>query len=461
VNGFQRWALKALGLRLPRDGQWGYHDNWRFQWWEGFGGGLEDNIDEAFEAAIATADRNSVVTACIDFLTTNALAAPLVLYRGEDRVEAHPVLDLLAQPTPHATWSMLLSGLIQSLALDGNAYALRARSRAGDMAELHYIPHTAIEVVRDQMGMLSHYIYTVDGLKEPIPVEEVVHLRRAADWRRTYYGKAIVASLGPELWIDHEATRMTAAVMKNRGVPGGIIAPENDEDTVGSQEDLQATRQYMKDQFSGDKRGNWMVMGRAMKVTPFSFDPRWMDASSAHNFAEERITAAFGIPASVIGMGVGLEQTRVGATQSEQERQAWQSALIPMLRLITTQLTAQLLDDGAEERLDVDLSGVTVLQEDGKAKAERWSIAVSGGWALVSEARMENGLEVAEQDADAVYLRKVSDVEVPWGRTQEEREQDEAAAREEQAQELQLRLQNADDDEPDDAEEAMDDDGGA
>ena len=76
----------------------------------------------------------------------------------------HPILDLLARPTPTTTWESLLAGWIISLGLDrGTPTPLSAMTRAGDMGEIQYIPHTAMEVGTDARGQLTHYVYRYDG----------------------------------------------------------------------------------------------------------------------------------------------------------------------------------------------------------------------------------------------------------------------------------------------------------
>jgi hypothetical protein len=47
------------------------------------------------------------------------------------------------------------------------------------------------------------------------------------------------------------------------------------------------------------------------------FAPRDLDLSALRNVAEERVCAALGVPAAVVGFGTGLEQTKLGATMRE------------------------------------------------------------------------------------------------------------------------------------------------
>ena len=43
---------------------------------------------------------NAIVKKCIDLISSNASRVTLELYRGDQQVEEHPVLDLLYNPNP-------------------------------------------------------------------------------------------------------------------------------------------------------------------------------------------------------------------------------------------------------------------------------------------------------------------------------------------------------------------------
>ena len=233
------------------------------------------------------------------------------------------------------------------------------------------------------------------GRKSGYEIEEVIHIRRSQDWKRAHYGLSPIAALGPEIWMDMEAARALAVVLKNRGMPGGIIAPEaGDQFTEGmSPDDLKDTRRYMREEFAGDNRGNWLVLGEPMQVTPLVYDPRTLNMSDAWNHAESRVASSFGYQPTVLGLSSGVSQSKVGAATDAFERQAWQDGHIPLMQIISKQLSNRLLAD-EDVVLGFDLSGVNVLQEDENAKAVRWTTMVQGGYALVSDAKEAHGLEV-------------------------------------------------------------------
>ena len=447
ANRFSRAAKALFGPSqaiYPRAGLWPV--DWSDAW------GIRTPSDADFVDAVLNAHRNSTVMGGIEFLIANDNSVPFVVKRKSDGevLDRHPVLDLLETPMPGQTGTTLRAAIDQSIILDGNAYVRRLRTRGGMDAELQYLSHRAVRIETNGRGQISHYIYRVDGVDLPIPPEEMIHIRRYADWEEIHYGRSPLKALGPEIYLDTEATRMVASILKQRGMPGGFTSPKPLMDTTSgdpfllSYEDLQANREYMRTQFGGEKRGNWLSFAYPMDVEIIQYDPAVYDLSAVHNLAEERITAAILFPAAVIGFDAGLQNSRVGQTQREFERQAWQAGIIPIQRLVADCLTRMLLPDEDDLCIAYDRSEVTVLQEDEDAKAQRWAVMIQGGFALVSEAREAHGLESAA--TDAVYLRAVSVTEVPHGQSG----MDVAREAAEQMQEL----------EPDDDEFGDDDEGG-
>ena len=443
MNRIQRYvAAKVFGQALyPRTGRWSFDMVDAFL--------AQTPTDRDFERALQQAHRASVVMGCIEFLIANATSTPWLLTdRDGEEIDEHPILDLLNQPMPGMGGKALLAGWYQSLGLDGNAYGIKVNNRGGRVAGIQYVPHTSMTVGTGGRGQLTHYVYRVDGRDIRLEIDDVIHIRRYVDWERIHYGRSPIAALGPEIWLDVEATRMVAAIMKNRGMPGGILSPENvvEGGMVAQTDDadLETTRQYMRTEYTGDKRGNWLVFGEAMRATLLQYDPRLLDMSNAHNLSEERITSAILFPASVVGYQAGLQNSRVGATQKEFERQAWQGGIIPMQGLVEEACTLALLP-GEGLTLGFDLSKVTVLREDENDKVTRLDTAVRGGWMPVSHAKEQTGQEVLP--TDEVYLRPVSVTEVPVGQSELDRAR-EAMELQPPSEDPEAREQDDDDDDP-------------
>src|SRR5919108_2357524 len=74
--------------------------------------------------------QNAVVYRSVRMIAEAAASVPLLLYAGDEEIEAHPMLELLARPGPGQTSSDLLEAWYGFLLVAGNAY-LEAVARGG------------------------------------------------------------------------------------------------------------------------------------------------------------------------------------------------------------------------------------------------------------------------------------------------------------------------------------------
>ncbi len=369
--------------------------------------------------------RSNIIMACVGWMARNFPEAPVQVVDDnaeglEEVVPRHAMTLKLRRPNPHYSGVLLWMATIPDLLLNGNAYWAIVPARGGDVAEFWWIPSWMVEPKWPDSGLgyISHYDYRPDGIN-PIRVEpkELVHFRYGLDPNNTRLGAGTLPSLVREVFTDEEAANFTAAILRNLGVPGVFIAPDGPDSEV-SPEDADATREKYAATFGGDERGGAFIMSGPTKVTRLSFSPQELDLKALRRIPEERVSAVIGIPAIVAGLGAGLDRSTF-ANMAEAREMAWEGGIVPLQRLLAADLDIQLLPHFSEsqtEQTRFDVSKVRALQEDENKKATRWAEMVRGGYAQVAEARAAQGLEV--QEADKVYLRSVTILEVPAGQPQ-------------------------------------------
>jgi HK97 family phage portal protein len=264
---------------------------------------------------------SSTIMAPVQWIQRNFPEAPIMVSEKgpekPEKVEGHPLTALLNHPNDSYGDAQLWMGTIFSWCVAGNAYWLKIRNRLGDVVQLWYVPHWMIKPARpttvNSKIFISHYEYRPGGDTIDIPVEDVVHFRHGIDPNNPQLGIAPLHSVMREVWSDDEASNWVAALLRNSGVPGLVVSPEGNAMVAPGDPDL--VRQYIKDMFSGDRRGDPLVMGGPTKVQQFGYDPKNMDLTTVRNTAEERSCSSLGIPAAVVGFGTGLENSKVGAPQ--------------------------------------------------------------------------------------------------------------------------------------------------
>jgi phage portal protein BeeE len=171
---------------------------------------------------------------------------------------------------------------------------------------------------------------------------DVVHFRFGLDPDNPRKGFSPLKSVLKEVYTDDEAARFTASLLRNMGIPGLIVSP--DTDTAITKDEADATKQYMKDKFGGDRRGEPMVMTGRTKVEQFGFSPDQMLLRDLRKVPEERVTAVLGIPASVAGLGAGLDRNTF-TNYGEARSAAYEQGIIPMQKIMGEDVRFQLLTD--------------------------------------------------------------------------------------------------------------------
>jgi hypothetical protein len=166
----------------------------------------------------------------------------------------------------------------------------------------------------------------------------------------------------------------------------------------------------VSEKFSGDRRGEAIVMTGPTEIHQFGFSPEQLVLKDLRRIPEERVTAVLGVPAIVAGLGAGLDRSTF-TNMGEARAAAYESGLIPMQRILAEDIRFQLLNEFEPDpfvwRFGFDLTKVRVLQEDLYRQAQRWDLMVRGGWAQVSEGRRGMGLDVDDQ-RDHVFLRPLN-----------------------------------------------------
>lgn len=362
---------------------------------------------------------SSTVMAPLLWIARTFPEAPPMLWRQfddghEEPERRHPLLQLLQRPNAFYTGPSLWMATITDWNVDGNAYWLLLRDQVGIVRELWWMPSWMIEPKGDEETFVTHYEYKPGFETLRLRPDDVVHFRFGLDADDPRKGKSPLKSVLREVFTDDEAANFTASLLRNMGVPGLIVSPDSDQ--APSEEDVKATKAYIKASSAGDKRGETLVMSGKTKVQQFGFSPEQLLLKELRRIPEERVSAVLGVPAIVAGLGAGLDRSTF-TNMGEAREMGYESNIIPSQRILAEDIRFQLLPNWEADpfvwRCGFDLSQVRVLQEDEHKLAQRLNVGVQGGWVKRAEARRAMGHPVAGDGADDVYLIPLNVAEVP------------------------------------------------
>jgi len=356
---------------------------------------------------------NAIVMSVVNWVARTFPEAPLrVLRRSDEHMEPvadHPMIALLRRPNPYYSGIVLWMATIASWMITGNAYWLKIRASAGNVVELWWVPPSMMEPAwpPDGTQFISHYDYRPDGRAIPIRVNiaDVVHLRYGIDPDNPRKGLSPLAAVVREIYTDDEGANFSASLLRHVGVPGVIITPDDEGNPI-QREEADQMKQEFATKFTADRRGEPMILSNKTKVQVLSFSPEQMSLRDMRQVPEERITAVFGVPAIVVGLGAGLARSTF-ANFAESREAAYEGCIIPTQRLFSEDLRVQLLADFADIKqhdIDFDLSKVRVLQEDQNKMVDRLTRSLLAGGLQLNSYLRQIGEEELGPGGEIFYV---------------------------------------------------------
>lgn len=311
-------------------------------------------------------------------------------------VGRHDMTDLWNRPNPSYGRRTLEKAIGLSLDVDGNAYVYKVRARSRRVVELWWIPHDRILPMwpADGSEFISGYLYRVDGNYYELPREDVIHVRDGIDPRNERLGLAATKAQLREVVTLNEESIYTASILRNLGVPGLMVVPASDQLRPNAA-DADRIKDRVRDAFTGDNRGEAIVLGGNYSVSTVGFSPEQLRLDRLPAMALARVAAALGVAPMSLGLP---DPQKTYANLAEANRASW-GTITATQDIVADALRWQLLADFEDPHayvFEYVYDHIAELQEDLAAKSTRVCGEWTAGLRSQNEAREELGLEPAD-----------------------------------------------------------------
>ena len=377
------------------------------------------NSDVGFFSGVnqMSPEGNSAALACLNVLGTAFSEPPLKVYlktqEGMEYINNHPAEQLLNNPNPNMSASLMNNYIVTSVAVYGDAFLLKLRNDAGAVVQLIPLLADQVEVKGNDEQLITKYHYKQKGNSLEIMPEDMIHLRERIDPRNHRRGLAPLRAVMVEVLGDAAASQMGAALVKNTGVPSVVISPKNDLSMTS--DEAEHIAEVFGRRFGGENRGRPLVIsGGEVDIKTLSFSPKDLEIGKLRYINEERISAVLGVPAILAGLGSGLERATYSNAKELREFFTEQK-LIPMWNHFANEFTKQLLLADFEDNVDYcfkyDISDVRALSQDEDATMQRITQGFNAGFVTVNEARQAT--QLPPLDNGDYFVRDMTIAEVP------------------------------------------------
>ena len=403
------WSAFKSAMRFPS--QWSYGG---LGWLRDFFQGARRTINYAAELReFSQLRQSSLVMTAVTWVSLRFPEPNPAVYEIDadgkaNELVGHVVSKALRRPNNYYRSGKILG---KSIALNwiisGNVYWRIFSNSAGEPIEIWPVPFWMMEPRWNGNNFLDWYEYTVDGQKFPIDVDEILHFRDGIDPYNARKGMSPLGGLLREVYTDNEIGNFAAALLTNGGVPEFMLIPK--EGMTGMTAD---ERKFLKDEFegmrSGANRGKAILATRGLEVEKLTFEPDKMDLSVLEDIPESRFASVIGIPASALGLNVGIKNNTY-SNAKELGEDATEGYLVPLWSYFSEEMTAYFQERGVlkeNQEIRYKLHEVRALQEDKTDQFKRNSIAFQAGWMKRSECRADVNLKVDEA-VDDLYITDI------------------------------------------------------
>jgi HK97 family phage portal protein len=245
----------------------------------------------------------TTVFRCVQVLADGVATVPIKLMRedpatGRRAVASdHPVSWLLShQPNEWQNSVEFRETLMTHLALTQNAFVFINRLGNGRIAELLPVEPGKMRVRALAEGGAAYRIVMPDGTQQPVPSENVWHIR-ARSWDGIMGLESVRLareSIGLALATEEQHARLHRHGVQSSGV-------YSVEGTL-NKEQYEALRQYVDKQVGGlSNAGKALILDRAAKWTPTTMTGVDSEHLATRRFQIEEICRAFGVLPIMVG----------------------------------------------------------------------------------------------------------------------------------------------------------------
>ena len=334
---------------------------------------------------------NPVGFRAVKMIAEAAAALPLVLRDAEQRLGAHPVLDLVAAPNPAQGRAELFEALYGQLLLSGNAYVEAVGAGAGLPIELHVLRADRMRVVPGADGWPVAYEYSVAGRKHRFTLGEgapcICHIRSFHP-QDDHYGLSPMQPAAQAVDVHNAASRWSKALLDNAARPSGAIVYKGAEGqgTLGSDQYDRLVSEMEAHHQGARNAGRPMLLEGGLDWKPMGFSPSDMEFQKTKEAAAREIALAFGVPPMLLG----IPGDATYANYQEANRAFYRLTVLPLVARVSAKVAAWLgAFTGEALELSPDLDLVPALAAERDA---HWARVAAADFLTAAEKRALLGL---------------------------------------------------------------------
>ncbi len=355
---------------------------------------------------------NAIVYRCINEIANNASRVKIMLFRGDQELDNHPLLDLLYNPSPTMSQVEWFQSLYSYLLISGNNYILSVGGDNTPPTELYNLRPDRMKIRAGTRAMPVAYDYMLKGqIVESYDVDQATGASKVKHIKLfnpldDYYGMSPMQASSVDIDQHNLANKHNVNLLQNGARPSGAVIFNPKDETGGHVQLTDVQRnQLMNDvnqRFSGTgNAGKPMLLEGDFDWKEMGLSPKDMDFIQLKNMSAKDIALVYGVPSQLIG----IPDSQTYSNFAEAKLALYNETIIPLLDRIQGDMNEWLVpmfnEQGLELRYDID--SIPAMAEQRKRVFESVSAGVKDGILTRNEAREQLGYEPIE-GADSLLV---------------------------------------------------------
>lgn len=345
--------------------------------------------------------RNAVAHRCIRMISEAASAIPFLVYDGDDELDTHPLLDVLARPNPYEGTTELLDRLYSFLLIAGNTY-LEAVTLDAKLRELFVLRPDRMKMIPAANGYPAAYEYTVNNNKVRFDMTAmrgqqlpIMHLRTFHPTNDTY-GLSAIEAAAFSIDVHNSAGAFNKALLDNQARPSGalVYGGQGEDAKIMSDEQFNRVKKELEEKYTGARNaGRPLLLEGGLDWKEMGITPKDLEFVEGKREAAREVALAFGVPPMLLG----IPGDNTYSNYQEANRAFYRQTVLPLVKKTCEAMTVFFTPILGEARLSYDIDAIHALSSERK---EVWDAVNQATFLTTNEKREAVGYEPYEPTAD-------------------------------------------------------------
>lgn len=348
--------------------------------------------------ADVTLQGHEAIYAAVTRIANTVASIPVHVYKGRERQDTHPLEKLLnLSPNPSMSAYIFKQTMEAFRNTEGMAYALIIRDGLGEITRLDVLDPTRVRPLIERDSREIWYDITLEGKTYPIPGYMVLALKHMS--ANGISGIRPLDVLRGSL--DYDAEVKEISLNQLDGINHGVML-EVPGQALDETRKAQIVADFLDAYESSGQRV--LVLEGGIKATTFNQSPVDAQLMDVERITRNRVATVYNLPPHMLG-----DYSDTSFSTAEQQMQEFlQLTIIPIVQQWEDELNRKLLSDadykvGYRFRFDTD----SLIRADMVAMANKYQMAIRGGWMRMNEVREREGLPLDPNGDELMCARDI------------------------------------------------------